>query len=160
MSRDNAEDIVRRATAAFNAGRHDEAIGLCERGLAREPGEPMLSHLLAAVRFAKGEIAPARTHIETSLARRPNNVAARLLAARIARAGGEFDAALTHLDRAIALSRSAMSLSRRRARSSWPAGKRKRARPGRRSSRSSRSIRKQPQGSAGWRGRMATSRTP
>ncbi|WGR98363.1 tetratricopeptide repeat protein [Bradyrhizobium sp. ISRA443] len=103
MSRDNAEDIVRRATAAFNAGRHDEAIGLCERGLVRDPGEPMLNHLLAAVRFAKGEIAPACTHIETSLARRPDNVAARLLAARIARAGGEFDAALTHLDRAIAL---------------------------------------------------------
>ncbi|GKQ52437.1 tetratricopeptide repeat protein [Bradyrhizobium sp. Ce-3] len=103
MSRDNAEDIVRRATAAFNGGRHGEAIELCERGLAQRPGEPMLSHLLAAVLFAKGEIAPARRHVEASLARRPDNAAARLLAARIARAGGELDAALTHLDRAIAL---------------------------------------------------------
>ncbi|PAY07581.1 hypothetical protein CK489_17750 [Bradyrhizobium sp. UFLA03-84] len=103
MSKDNAEDIVRRATAAFNSGRHDEAIALCERGLARQPGEPMLSHLLAAVLFAKGEIAPARSHVETSLAQRPDNAAARLLAARLARADGEFDVALTHLDRAIAL---------------------------------------------------------
>ncbi|WP_429021217.1 tetratricopeptide repeat protein [Bradyrhizobium sp. I1.14.4] len=94
---------MRRATAAFNAGRPDEAQTLCERGLLRQPGEPMLSHLLAAVLFAKGEIAPARTHVETSLARRPDNAAARLLAARLARSGGEFDAALTHLDRAIAL---------------------------------------------------------
>ncbi|WP_407168947.1 tetratricopeptide repeat protein [Bradyrhizobium sp. ORS 111] len=100
---ETAEDIVRRATAAFNAGRHDEAISLCERGLAREPGEPMLNHLSAAVRFAKGEIAPARRHIEASLARRPDNAAARLLAARLARADGEFDAALAHLDRAITL---------------------------------------------------------
>ncbi|SEE20910.1 tetratricopeptide repeat protein [Bradyrhizobium erythrophlei] len=103
MSKDNAEDIVRRATVAFNGGRHGEAIEFCERGLARQPGEPMLSHLLAAVLFAKGEIAPARRHVETSLARRPDNAAARLLAGRLARSGGEFDAALTHLDRAIAL---------------------------------------------------------
>lgn len=103
MSKDNAEDIVRRATTAFNGGRHDEAITLCERGLSRQPGEPMLSHLLAAVLFAKGEIAPARRHVETSLARRPDNAAARLLAARLARSDGEFDAALAHLDRAIAL---------------------------------------------------------
>lgn len=103
MSKDNAEDIVRRATAAFNAGRHGEAIELCERGLVRQPGEPMLSHLLAAVLFAKGDIAPARSHVETSLARRPDNAAARLLAARLARADGEVDAALTHLDHAIAL---------------------------------------------------------
>ncbi|WP_229182094.1 tetratricopeptide repeat protein [Bradyrhizobium oropedii] len=103
IKQDNAEDIVRRATTAFNAGRHGEAIELCEHGLARQPGEPMLSHLLAAVLFAKGEIAPARKHVETSLARRPDNAAARLLAARLARSGGEFDAALTHLDRVIAL---------------------------------------------------------
>ncbi len=103
MSKDNAEDIVRRATTAFNSGRHGEAIELCERGLARQPGEPMLSHLLAAVLFAKGDIAPARRHVETSLARRPDNAAARLLAARLARTDGEFDAALAHLDRAIAL---------------------------------------------------------
>ena len=103
MSKDNAEDIVRRATVAFNAGRHGEAIELCRRGLARQPGEPMLSHLLAAVLFAKGEIAPARRHIETSLAQRPDNAAARLLAARLARTDGELDAALAHLDRAIVL---------------------------------------------------------
>ncbi len=99
----SAEETVRRATAAFNAGRPSEAEKLCEQGLARFPGEPMLSHLLAAVLFSRNEIGPARTHIEASLAKRPSNAAARLLAARIARAGHAFDAALAHLDSAIAI---------------------------------------------------------
>jgi tetratricopeptide (TPR) repeat protein len=97
-----AEELVRRATAAFNAGRKDDAQALCEQGLAYEPGEPMLHHLLAAVLFAKNQIAPARTQIEASLTKRPGNAAARLLAARIARAERDFDAALAHLDHMIA----------------------------------------------------------
>ena len=97
------EDIVRRATLAFNAGQPDEARKLCEQGLRRAPGDPMLSHLLAAVLFSRGELAPARTHVETSLAKRPGHAAALLLAARIARAAKDFDAALAHLDRLIAL---------------------------------------------------------
>jgi len=98
------EDTVRRATAAFNAGRRDEARRLCEEGLNGAPGEPMMSHLLAAVLFSSGELEAARGHVETSLAKRPDNVAARMLAARIARAGKDFDSALSHLDRAIAIS--------------------------------------------------------
>ena len=103
MTTPPAEDIVRRATAAFNAGRPDEARQLCEQGLRREPGDAMLSHLLAAVLFSQGEIQPARAHIEASLTKRPGNAAAHLLAARIARAAKDFDAALAHLDRAIAI---------------------------------------------------------
>jgi tetratricopeptide (TPR) repeat protein len=103
MSQHSPEDIVRRATAAFNAGSRDEARKLCEQGLGRAPGDPMLSHLLAAVLFSQGEIESARGQVETSLAKRPGNAAAHLLAARIARAAGDFDAALSHLDRAIAL---------------------------------------------------------
>jgi tetratricopeptide (TPR) repeat protein len=98
-----AEDIVRRATAAFNSGKPDAALKLCEEGLSRARGEPMLSHLLAAVLFSKGEIQAARGHVETSLAKRPDNSAARLLAARVARAARDFDSALSHLDRAIAI---------------------------------------------------------
>jgi tetratricopeptide (TPR) repeat protein len=98
-----AEDIVRRATAAFNAGAPDEARKLCEQGLRQQPGDAMLSHLLAAVLFSKGDIQPARTHIETSLAKRPGNAAAHLLAARIARAADDFAGALAQLDRAIAI---------------------------------------------------------
>ena len=92
---DAAEDIVRRATAAFNAGRRDDAQKLCERGLAGQPNEPMLSHLLAAVLFAKDDIRSARGHIETSLAKRSGNAAALLLAARIARADSDFEAGST-----------------------------------------------------------------
>jgi tetratricopeptide (TPR) repeat protein len=97
-----AEDIVRRATAAFNAGRRDQALQLCEQGLLRAPGDPMLSHLLAAILFSKGEIEAARRHIETSLAKRADNAAARLLAARLARVANDFEAALSLLARAIA----------------------------------------------------------
>jgi tetratricopeptide (TPR) repeat protein len=99
----SAEELVRRATTAFNAGRKDEAQNVCERGLAREPGEPMLSHLLAALLFSKNETAPARAHIEASLRKRPDSAAAHLLAARIARAEKDFDGAFAHLDRAAAI---------------------------------------------------------
>ena len=99
-----SEDIVRRAAAAFNAGRRDEARKLCEQGLTRSPGEPMLSHLLAAVLLVSGELDAALRHVEVSLAGRPDNAAARLLAARTARTAGDVDRALSHLDRAIATS--------------------------------------------------------
>src|SRR5579871_778863 len=103
MSPLTAEDLVRRAVAAFNAGRRDEAQALCEQGLARAPGEPTLSHLLAAVMFSQGEIAKARAYVEASLKQRPDNAAAHLLAGRVARAEKDFDGALAHLDRAIAI---------------------------------------------------------
>jgi tetratricopeptide (TPR) repeat protein len=103
MSKHSAEDIVRRATAAFNGGEADEARKLCEQGLAREPGDPALHHLLAAMLFSQGDIEPARANVENSLAKRPENAAAQLLAARIARAAKDFGGALSHLDRAIAI---------------------------------------------------------
>ncbi len=103
MNQNTAEDIVRRATAAFNAGQPDAARALCEQGLIRRPGDPMLHHLLAAVLLSQGEIETARGHVKTSLTKRPDNAAAQLLAARIARAAGDFDGALSHLDRVIAI---------------------------------------------------------
>jgi tetratricopeptide (TPR) repeat protein len=103
MNKPSAEDIVRRATAAFNAGQPDEARRLCEKGLSRAPDDPMLHHLKAAVLFSQGEHRSARSHIESSLTKRPGNAAAQLLAARIARAEKDFDAALAHLDRVIAM---------------------------------------------------------
>ncbi|WP_024513789.1 tetratricopeptide repeat protein [Bradyrhizobium sp. Tv2a-2] len=104
MSKDKPEDIVRRAAAAFNEGRIDEARKLCEQGLVRTPREPMLSHLLAAMLLAQRDTTTARFHIENSLNVRPDNAAARMLAGRITRAAGDFQAALVHFGRAIALS--------------------------------------------------------
>jgi tetratricopeptide (TPR) repeat protein len=103
MTSHTSKDIVRRATTAFNAGRRDQARKLCEDGLIGSPGEPMLSHLLAAVLFASGEIEAARGYVEASLAKRPDNAAARLLAARLARTATDFGRALSHLDHAIAI---------------------------------------------------------
>jgi tetratricopeptide (TPR) repeat protein len=102
MNQNTAEDIVRRATAAFNSGQPDAARQLCEQGLSGRPGDPMLHHLLAAVLFSKSEFEAARAHVTTSLSKRPDNAAAQLLAARIARASGDFAGALSHLDRVIA----------------------------------------------------------
>jgi tetratricopeptide (TPR) repeat protein len=102
MNKHAAEETIRRATAAFNSGKREEARRLCEQGLTRQPGDPMLHHLLAAVLFSLGETASARSHIESSLAKRPDHAAAHLLAARIARAAFDFNAALSHLDRVIA----------------------------------------------------------
>jgi tetratricopeptide (TPR) repeat protein len=103
MNQNTAEDIVRRATAAFNSGQPDTARQLCEQGLAGRPGDPMLHHLLAAVLLSKGEMEAARDHVTISLSKRPDNAAAQLLAARIARAAGDFAGALSHLDRVIAI---------------------------------------------------------
>jgi tetratricopeptide (TPR) repeat protein len=100
---ESSEEVVRQATAAFNAGRPDQARRLCEQGLRRAPADPMLNHLLAAVLFAGGEHDPARRHVEVSLAARPDHAAAHLLAGRIARAEQRYDDALAHLDRAIAM---------------------------------------------------------
>jgi tetratricopeptide (TPR) repeat protein len=101
--KESAKELVRRAAAAFNAGRRDDAQKLCEQGLVRTPGEPMLSHLLAAVLFSNNEIATARALVEASVKQRPGNAAAHLLAGRIARAAKDFDAALAHLDQAASL---------------------------------------------------------
>src|SRR5262245_54908552 len=84
LMKQSAEELVRRAAAAFNAGRKEEARQICEQGLAREPGEPMLSHLLAAVLFSNNETTLARPHIETSLKKRAGYAPALALAGRIA----------------------------------------------------------------------------
>jgi tetratricopeptide (TPR) repeat protein len=103
MPSTQAEDIIRSAVAAFNAGRHDDARKLCEQGLVRQPREPTLNHLLAAILFKQNELASARQRIEASLTANPNNAAALLLAGRIARSEMNCDAALSYLKRAAAL---------------------------------------------------------
>jgi tetratricopeptide (TPR) repeat protein len=103
MPSTQAQDIVRHAVAAFNSGRHQDAQKLCERGLARQPLEPTLNHLLAAILFKQSQFSSARERIAASLAADPDRDSALLLAARIARAVGDFDSALSHLDRAIAI---------------------------------------------------------
>ncbi len=99
----SAEDLIRNAVAAFNAGRHQDARKLCEQELARQPREPTLNHLLAAILFRQNEPSAARERIETSLSANPNNAAALLLAGRIARSQHDHDAALSWLQRAAAL---------------------------------------------------------
>jgi tetratricopeptide (TPR) repeat protein len=103
MPSTQADDIIRNAVAAFNAGRHQDAQRLCEQELARQPREPTLNHLLAAILFAHNELSSARARIETSLSANPNNAAALLLAGRIARSENDCEAALSFLKRAATL---------------------------------------------------------
>jgi tetratricopeptide (TPR) repeat protein len=106
MPSTQAQDIVLNAVAAFNSGRHRDAQKLCEQGLARQPREPTLNHLLAAMLFARSAFSSAREHISASLAANPKNPAALLLAGRVARAEKDFEAALAYLKRAAALAKS------------------------------------------------------
>jgi tetratricopeptide (TPR) repeat protein len=99
MPRPDVAVTIRQAAAAFNAGRADEARGLCEAGLQRWPDQPVLNHFLAAVLFAGGDAAAARTRVEASLRIAPEHAPARLLVAKIARTLGDGAAALAHLDR-------------------------------------------------------------
>jgi tetratricopeptide (TPR) repeat protein len=71
--------------------------------LARQPLDPTLNHLLAAMLFKQNQFSSARERIAASLAADPDRCTALLLAARIARAVGDFASALSHLDRAIAI---------------------------------------------------------
>lgn len=103
MQSSGAHDVVREAVEAFNSGRHDDAARVCEAGLARQPREPTLNHLLAAVFFARGEFVLARARIDASLTGNPKSAAALLLAGRIARSERNFEAALAYLKRAAAL---------------------------------------------------------
>ena len=115
-----AEDIVRRATAAFNAGQPDEAHKLCEQGLAPRARRSHAEPSAGGGAVFQSEIAAARAPIEASLAKRPDNAAAHLLAARIARAAKDFEARLAHLDRAIAIAPQREHFSKRRARWTRP----------------------------------------
>ena len=107
MQPSEAHDVVREAVTAFNSGRHEDAQRLCEQGLARQPGEPTLNHLLAAILCNQSDFASARKRIDESLTVNPNNAAALVLAGRIARAESEFEAALAYLTRAATLGTSA-----------------------------------------------------
>ena len=97
------QDVVREAVAAFNAGRHNDARRICEHGLVRQPLEPTLNHLLAAILYARSEFSSASKRISASLKVNPHHSAALLLASRIARKEKNFEAALLYLKRAEAL---------------------------------------------------------
>jgi tetratricopeptide (TPR) repeat protein len=103
MQSSGAQDVVRRAIAAFNSGRHDKATRLCEQALIRQPQEPTLLYLLASVLCARNDFASARVHVDASLKVAPKNASALLLAGRIARAENKIEAALAYFKRAAEL---------------------------------------------------------
>jgi tetratricopeptide (TPR) repeat protein len=103
MNDDILREQAQRIVLAFNAGHYSDARVLCEEALRHRPREPVLNHLFAAVLFADGDAATARTHIAASLAARAGNAPAQLLAGKIARAVKDFDAALSHFSHAKSL---------------------------------------------------------
>ncbi|WP_413988618.1 tetratricopeptide repeat protein [Labrys okinawensis] len=107
----NAEiEVLRRAVAAFNAGRSDEAQRLCAAGLRAAPRDPALNHLLATISLARGELAAAETAILTALKGQVGTLPRHLLAARILGAGNNLPAALWHCEQALVLGRTPEAL--------------------------------------------------
>jgi type II protein arginine methyltransferase len=96
-------DPIQQAFEHYNAGRLDEAAGLCRAALAREPSSPEVNHLLGVILFRQGDTQGAREHLKRATdspratAEMHNNFGA-LLNAR-----GEFDLAADAFKRAIAL---------------------------------------------------------
>jgi len=101
--------LVRRAVAAFNAGRGAEAQALCEKGLSVAPRDPTLHHLLAAIHFAGARTEAAAAAMRAALAAGAGGAAVHILAARIF-AAGEPALALMHYERAIAAAAGAEAL--------------------------------------------------
>lgn len=95
-------EVVRRAVAAFNAGRSDEARQLCALGLLSSPRDPALNHLTAAISFAKGDLETAEAAILIALDGQPGTAPRHLLAARILGAGSNPAEALRHCEKALA----------------------------------------------------------
>jgi tetratricopeptide (TPR) repeat protein len=94
---------LRRAVAAFNGGRSEEAQRLCAEGLRTAPRNPALNHLMATISFARGELAAAQSAILTALAGEGGTAPRHLLAARIFFAGGDLPSALRHCEQSLAL---------------------------------------------------------
>lgn len=90
------EQQVREVVAAFNAGRHADALRLCRKALSGRPHDAVLHHLFAAGSFALQDFGAALLHAQESLKARPGNPATLLLAGRSARMLGELDLAESH----------------------------------------------------------------
>ncbi|CAM5764175.1 hypothetical protein LMIY3S_01058 [Labrys miyagiensis] len=103
-------DIVRRAIAAFNAGRPGEALQLCDAGLRGAPRDRALNHLVAAISLAAGDVARAEAAIGLALAGGTGSAPQHLLAARILAAAGKPVPALQHCEKAISMGASPEAL--------------------------------------------------
>ncbi|NLS18593.1 tetratricopeptide repeat protein [Rhizobium sp. P40RR-XXII] len=84
---------VREVVAAFNSGKHADALRLCRNALDDNPNDSVLNHLLAAGSFAVQDFVTALDCAEESLKVRPGNPATLFLAGRAARALGRLDLA-------------------------------------------------------------------
>ncbi|MBB5592127.1 MULTISPECIES: tetratricopeptide repeat protein [Rhizobium] len=84
---------VRAVVAAFNSGKHADALRLCRDALNDNPDDAVLNHLLAAGSFAVRDFVTALDCAEESLKARPGNTATLFLAGRAARALGRLDLA-------------------------------------------------------------------
>ena len=104
MSQPTAEDIVRRATAAFNAGqprRGAQAVRARAWPRARRSHAQPSAGRRAV--FARRDRSPRAAMSRPASQNGPTMPPRICSPARIARAAGDFDAALSHLDRAIAI---------------------------------------------------------
>src|SRR5437763_14134632 len=85
------------------AGRLQDAIALCQQGLARFPHYTTARLILAKTWLAEGRLDEAGREAATILAQSPKDVQCLRLAAEVERRRGHVDAAADHLERAVKL---------------------------------------------------------
>jgi len=91
------------AEAYRRAGRVEEAIGLCRRGLERHPGYSTARFILAKALLDRDDLSGARAEVERFLEREPDHEPALRLAVECALRLADPLAALAHLRRLVAL---------------------------------------------------------
>jgi tetratricopeptide (TPR) repeat protein len=85
------------------AGRIQEAIHLCQDGLARYPHYTTARLILAKALLAEGQLDPALAELTAILQLSPKDLQSHRLAAEIHRRRGRLDAAVEHLEAAMRL---------------------------------------------------------
>jgi predicted Zn-dependent protease len=101
---DQLDDSVAREVIwlQLQVARFEEADPLCRRCLARQPGDPWLTYLLAKIGHARGNGAEARALLDGLLARYPGFTRGLLLRAVLHNEAGESDRAIPLLRRVLA----------------------------------------------------------
>ena len=97
------EQAMGAAIEAFNKGRLDAAVDICQSILRINSGDPAVHQLLAVISLQQNKVVDADLHIASSLKIRPHHVPSLLTAGRIALARHDLNAALGFFENANAI---------------------------------------------------------
>ena len=103
VSHQQFEQAMGAAIGAFNCGRLEAAIDICESILRGNSNDPAAHQLLAVICLQQQKAVDAHRHIVCSLKIRPNHVPSLIVAGRIALARQDLNAALAFFENATVL---------------------------------------------------------